>query len=61
MKKQKEMNDEAIKAYVLRLRNVLYDDLDCIAKKRGHSVNTLMTLALNDWLDRQPERINHEQ
>ncbi|WP_241170328.1 hypothetical protein [Serratia marcescens] len=61
MKKQKERNDEAIKAYVLRLRNGLYDDLDCIAKKRGHSVNTLMTLALNDWLDRQPERTNHEQ
>lgn len=61
MKKQKEKNMEAIKPYVLRLRNGLYDDLDFIAKKRGHSVNTLMTLALNDWLNRQPDRSNHEQ
>jgi predicted HicB family RNase H-like nuclease len=61
MEQEQKKDDEAIKAYVLRIKNSLYDELDCIARKRGHSVNTLITLALNDWLDRQPERSNHAQ
>ena len=41
------------KAYSLRLKTSLYDGIDNIAKKRGHSVNTMMVLALNEWLQQQ--------
>ena len=63
-KQIKEISDETnsllkkdkIKAYVLRLKNSLYDELDQVAEKRGHSVNTLMILALNDWLEQQSKK-----
>jgi predicted HicB family RNase H-like nuclease len=47
------LKKDTTKAYVLRLKNSLYDELDQVAEKRGHSVNTLMILALNDWLEQQ--------
>lgn len=52
----KKKNKEDIKPYVLRLRNGLYDDLEAVAQKRGHSVNTLMIIAFNEWLAQQIDK-----
>lgn len=47
---------DEIKTYVLRVRNSLYDNFATLAEKRGHSVNTTMILALNDWLNQQASK-----
>lgn len=61
MEKTAKKNKEETKAYVLRLRNGLYDDLEAIAKKRGHSVNTLMIIAFNEWLAQQADKDNSNE
>jgi len=56
MANTKKKSKDEIKPYVLRLRNGLYDDLEAVAKKRGHSVNTLMIIAFNEWLAQQTDK-----
>lgn len=56
MKNNNEIKDTKIKAFVLRLKTDLFDELKETAKDRGHSVNTLMLIALTDYIKKQSSK-----